>query len=94
MSNLKKIEFAPLQLPPGRDPAEWYGIDGHIFFTNGQDYWFPYISKREGRTEEELLTMANAYLAAKAEEMYPYTPSTATPLIDSVVASAVDADEA
>lgn len=78
MSNILRIEFAPLQLPPGFDPGVWYGVDGHIFFKNGQDYWFPYMIERNGMDKAQLETLANAYFVAKAEEIYPSPPEQAS----------------
>lgn len=74
MSNILKIVIVPRQLPPDFDPAVWFAVDGHIFFINGQDIWFPYTVERNGMDKAQLETLANAYFVAKAEEMYPSPP--------------------
>ncbi|MNK98695.1 hypothetical protein D3C87_1190660 [compost metagenome] len=71
-TNIKSITLIPMDLPPGHSPEQHYATDGKIEFVNGQEYFFPFLAQREGRTIADLELAARNYLAAKGNEMYPY----------------------
>lgn len=71
-TNIKSITLIPMDLPPGYSPEQYYATDGKIEFTNGQEYFFPFVIQREGRTVAELEQAVRDYLTAKGNEMFPY----------------------